>query len=177
MRLTLSMKEQSKLLDALQKAPDIITKRLSVTFKNSLESFKDAMEEEAPRSKKPVVTDSRYPIAEPFGLNRDNTRALHKSIEVQQIDLLEGRVFVNKKLAPYGKYVVTGRKGFYVYPKVKQVLRWVNPLTGRFMFGQGHYVKAVSANKFPNRALKNEWPAHKMRMKAALKAGIKEAGL
>jgi len=175
MKVHLSDEKAMDLINALGKAPMVVSKHVRVAMMNSLEDFRDRMIDEAPKAKKQASDE--YPIDDPFGVNRSMLRSLHQAIDVEHTGAFAGRVFVDRTLAPHAVHVVTGRPAMFIKPVEKETLRWVDPKTGRFVYSRGHQVGAVDPNPFPNRALDAGWGPHQKRLGDAMRAAIVEAGV
>lgn len=79
-------------------------------------------------------------------------------------------LYLDSKVAMYGKFIHDGTKDHIVKPKAKKALRYPNG--GQFGFSKGHKVSGIKADNFLERAIDHLKPKLASDLKAELKKRI-----
>lgn len=97
-------------------------------------------------------------------------RNLEKSTKMKKISALSYIVFVDDKIAPYGKYIHGGTKSHKVVPKTTKALRFKPKGKKTWWYSKGHTVKGIKADPFVKNAIDEITPLLRRRLKRLMRS-------
>lgn len=83
------------------------------------------------------------------------TGQLERAIDVRMIGDKTAEVYIDNNAAPYGPFVHEGTRAHEIFPKGKQVLRWVSNGGNGFVFAKRVFHRGTKPDQFLYEALDN----------------------